>query len=129
MISVSLEIRTLQAVCGLHCAHRESHWEHVTQYFCRRGAYLPTVPELTHMPLCWGISRSVKPDKYAWRMQRWSQGSSCLSKSSYKCRTSALSHPLPFTSPRCLCNPASLRPQQAHTRCCRPDKMLLLAYL
>lgn len=29
----------------------------------RKGSYLPTVPELTHMPLCWWFSRSLKPDK------------------------------------------------------------------
>lgn len=34
-------------------------------WLCRRrkGPYLPTVPELTHMPLCWWFSRSLKPDK------------------------------------------------------------------
>lgn len=29
----------------------------------RKGSYLPTVPELTHMPLCWWSSRSLEPDK------------------------------------------------------------------
>ena len=44
--------------------HKEkSQEEHVTQNVCRSGPYLPTVPELTHMPVCWRFSRSLKPDK------------------------------------------------------------------
>lgn len=33
------------------------------------GPYLPTVPELTHMPLSWWFSRSLKPDRGALRTE------------------------------------------------------------
>lgn len=55
------------AACGLlFCARQEKcTGKHVTQCLCRRGPYLPTVPELTHMPLCWRFNRSLEPDKGA----------------------------------------------------------------
>lgn len=102
----SLEWTLLQALCGLLCAQQALHWKHVTQYPCRRGPYLPTVPELTHMPLCCRFSRSLKPVKDARR--GWCRWSGCLSKSThinYGRRTG----PLPchillpsFTNPRCV---------------------------
>lgn len=44
--------------CFVHNKHRVG--KQVTQCSCRRGPYLPTVPELTHMPLCWWFSRSLE---------------------------------------------------------------------
>lgn len=55
----------------------------MTQYRCRKGTYLPTVPELTHMPLCWWYSRSLKPDKDARGIKRWLRRPPRLSKSTY----------------------------------------------
>lgn len=80
------EKKMLGALCGLLCAQPESQEEHVTEYSCRRGPYLPTVPELTHMPLCWWFSRSLKPDKDARRGKMRSLRSRCLPKSTNNCR-------------------------------------------
>lgn len=71
-------------LCELLCAQQCTRLEHVTQYCCcRRGAYLPTVPELTHMPLCWWLSRSLKPDNHARGIKRRLRRSPGWLKSTY----------------------------------------------
>lgn len=106
------------------CARQEKcTGKHVTQCLCRRGPYLPTVPELTHMPLCWRFSRSLEPDKDARGTQRWSRWSRCLSKGAYKVSVARDLCPVtssPPTSPRCLLDPASHGRQRVATGCCGP---------
>lgn len=67
----------------------------MTQWCCRRGPYLPTVPELTHMPLCRCFSRSLKPDGDARKNEeRWSRWSRSFVKESQTAQDlCALSHP------------------------------------
>lgn len=52
--------RYISTQCEDCFVQHELHWEHVTHEL-QEGPYLPTVPELTHMPLSWRFSPVTQP--------------------------------------------------------------------